>query len=244
MIKLLVGANYLVNGFSLIAKPGLRRFVIIPVLINTLLFVGLFFIARHFVAEFNAWLASLVPTWLAWLSAIIWLLFFISFFLVLVFGFVVVANLVAAPFNALLAEKVEWMLTRKKQATMSVWENMQDVPRILLRQIAILGFYFPRALVLSIVFFIPFVNVIAPLLWLLFHAYLMALTYVDYPTDNQRISIRDVRLWLRERRMLAYGFGGAFLTASMIPGINLLVMPAAVAGATQLWVDENRKSLY
>lgn len=242
-MQFLAGATYLLDGFSLITRPGLRRFVLVPLLINILFFVGLFLISKHFIAEFNLWLADLVPTWLTWLSTVIWLLFFLSFFLVVVFGFVLVANLVAAPFNAFLSEKVEWVLTGESTPPTTYWESVRDVPRIVLRQIAILGFYLPRALLLFVLFFIPLVNAIAPILWLLFHAYLMVLTYIDYPTDNHRIPLQDVRAWLRERRLLTYGFGVAVLITSMIPGLNMLVMPAAVAGATKLWIDEKRQVL-
>jgi CysZ protein len=36
------------------------------------------------------------------------------------------------------------------------------------------------------------------------------------------------------------GFGGATLVGTMIPIVNFIVMPAAVAGATALWVGEKR----
>ncbi|MFP3499407.1 sulfate transporter CysZ, partial [Pseudomonas sp. SIMBA_059] len=34
------------------------------------------------------------------------------------------------------------------------------------------------------------------------------------------------------------GFGGITYLALMIPGVNVLMMPAAVAGATLFWVRE------
>ena len=37
--------------------------------------------------------------------------------------------------------------------------------------------------------------------------------------------------------LLALGFGGAVMVATAIPLVNFLVIPAAVAGATVLWVE-------
>jgi CysZ protein len=42
--------------------------------------------------------------------------------------------------------------------------------------------------------------------------------------------------------MLALGFGTAAMGFTMIPIINLVVMPAAVAGASKLWVKELKAS--
>ena len=39
MKDLFTGAGYMLEGFSLLRKPGLRRFVLMPLLINILLFL-------------------------------------------------------------------------------------------------------------------------------------------------------------------------------------------------------------
>jgi CysZ protein len=41
-----------------------------------------------------------------------------------------------------------------------------------------------------------------------------------------------------QKRFLNLGFGSAVSVATMTPFLNFLVMPAAVAGATALWVDQ------
>ena len=104
------GIHYLMEGFALIRKPGLKRFVAIPLILNTLLFIGLFFLARHFFAELTVWVMGYFPTWLQWLTPLFWLAFLLSYLLVFIYLFVAIANLVSAPFNSLLAEKVELYL--------------------------------------------------------------------------------------------------------------------------------------
>jgi CysZ protein len=165
----------------------------------------------------------------------LWTLFIVSFFLFFVYTFVTIANIVAAPFNSFLAEKVEMHLTGRIPEYRSLLDNIKDVPRIIGRQFAILGYYLPRAFGILILFFIPVLHLIAPFLWVVFNAWYLALTYVDYPTDNHRIPVAIVRERLHKKRWLAIGFGGSVLAASMVPIVNLFTIPAAVAGATKLW---------
>lgn len=232
------GIPYVLNGFNLIRQPGIKRYVIIPLVINILLFAGLFFLARHLFSETNHWLVAHLPSWLQWLGSILWIIFFIGFFLVVIYTFVTLANLVSAPFNSLLSEKVELYLTGKSLDNQNVWQMIKDTPRIIGRQFAILGYYLPRAIVLLILFFIPVVQIIAAFLWFLFNAWFMTLQYIDYPTDNRRIPFQKVRDKMNQKRMLSLTFGIGVLVLSMIPIINFIIMPAAVAGATQLWIEK------
>jgi CysZ protein len=234
----MIGFGYFVDGFRLITKPGVKRFVIIPLIINILFFIGLFFLLRHYVSEFDLWLVNHVPAWLQWLAHMLGFLFLISFILLFVFTFVVVANMIAAPFNGFLAEKVELYLKGSVPEPRTLWEDIRDVPRILSRQLSVLGYFLPRALLLFILFFIPLVQIIAPILWFLFSAWFMTMTYIDYPSDNHRVSVQAMRLWLKQKRWVSLGFGVSVLVASMIPLLNFFTIPAAVAGATKFWLNE------
>lgn len=237
----LSGLRYFLRGFVLIFTPGLRRFVIVPLLINIALFIGLFILAFHYYGELNQWFMHFLPAWLHWLAMVLWLFFFISFFIVFVYAFVTVGNLLAAPFNSFLAEKVELHLTGKLHDQRSLAENIRDIPRIVGRQVSIMGYYFPRALLLLLLFFIPAFQPVAAIIWFLFSAWYLSLTYLDYITDNHRVPISDVRAWQKSRKLASLEFGVCVLLASMIPVINFFSIPAAVAGATCFWLEQNRE---
>lgn len=236
------GMNYFLSGFSLITKPGIKRFVIIPLIINIVIFTALFFVLRHYLVALNAWFLGYLPAWLQWLSWILWLLFIASFFLIFIYLFVTIGNFVSAPFNSFLAEKVELYLTGKMSEPRTLMENIKDIPRILGRQFAILGYFIPRALFILLLFFVPIIQAVAALLWFLFSAWYMTLTYLDYPSDNHRISIQEVHVWLKDKRWVGIGFGISVLAASMIPVVNFFTIPAAVAGATQFWIKEGKNN--
>ena len=77
-------------------------------------------------------------------------------------------------------------------------------------------------------------------LWVLLGAWMMALEYLEYPLNNHGRLFPEVRALLRQRRGLALGFGGAVLLLTLIPVLNFVAMPVAVAGATRLCVERLR----
>ncbi|WP_148864497.1 sulfate transporter CysZ [Marinobacter fonticola] len=237
------GLSYLGEGFRLIRQPGLRLFVIIPLIINILLFGLLFyFLAEAFglmIATAMGWL----PDW-AWLQAmdwVFWILYGVVILLMLAYGFVIVANLIGSPFYGYLSELTEKHLTGQDLDAGGGWvQILKDVPRALLREVQKILYYLPRAVLLLIIGLIPVVNLVAAVLWFLFNSWMMALQYVDYPADNHRVSFGDLRRTLGSQRLSAFGFGLPVALGAMVPVLNLFVVPAAVCGATAYWVRERR----
>lgn len=236
----LSGPGYLVAGLRLILQPGLRLFVLLPLTINLLLFIGMIVLA---VREFEGWVASLMPglpSWLAFLEYLLWPLFVVLVLLIIFFTFTLLANLIAAPFNGFLAEKVEAVVRGRDDAPpFSGAELLAMVPRTLARELRKLGYFLPRALGLLVLSLIPGVNLLAAPLWLLFGIWMMAVQYIDYPADNHKMSWDGMLAWLREKRWQSLGFGAVTYAALLVPGLNILLMPAAVAGATVFWVRED-----
>ena len=235
----LSGPDYLRQGLKLVLSPGLRLFVLLPLGINLVLFVGLIYFAGH---EFSLWVNQLMPelpTWLSFLNYILWPLFVTLVVLMVFFTFTMVANIIAAPFNGFLAEKVEVVVTGKDEFPAFSWaELLAMVPRTLSREMRKLAYYLPRAVGLLVLSLIPGVNVIAAPLWLMFGVWMMAIQYIDYPADNHKLSWQDMLAWLRRKRWASLSFGGSVYLVLLIPVVNILMMPAAVAGATVFWVRE------
>ncbi|MDD0975184.1 sulfate transporter CysZ [Pseudomonas fontis] len=237
----LSGPQYLREGLKLILSPGLRLFVLLPLAVNLLLFVGLIYLAGH---QFSLWVDSLMPTlptWLSFLNYLLWPLFVALVALMVFFTFTMLANIIAAPFNGFLAEKVEVVVRGNDDFPAFSWGELAAmVPRTLGREMRKLGYFAPRALALFILSFIPVLNIIAAPLWLLFGIWMMAIQYIDYPADNHKMSWQDMLAWLREKRWQSMGFGGSVYLVLLIPFVNIVMMPAAVAGATLFWVRERK----
>ena len=62
--------------------------------------------------------------------------------------------------------------------------------------------------------------------------------YADYPMGNHELDFKSQLAYLKRRRMLSLGFGATVTMALLVPLLNFLVMPAAVAGASKMWVEE------
>ncbi|SDH64677.1 sulfate transporter CysZ [Pseudomonas panipatensis] len=235
----LSGPQYLGEGLKLMMRPGLRLFVLLPLAVNLLLFLGLIGFA---VREFNHWVAWLMPSlphWLSFLEFILWPLFVLLVLLILFFSFTLVANLIASPFNGFLAEKVEVVVRGTDQFPSFSWtELIAMVPRTIGRELRKLGYFLPRAIGLLILSLIPGVNLVATPLWLIFGVWMMAVQYIDYPADNHKLGWNEMLAWLRSKRWACMGFGGVTYLALLIPVVNLVIMPAAVAGAVLFWVRE------
>lgn len=234
------GAGYLLRGFALLNRAGIRRYVIVPLLINIVLFAALLTVAGQHVGALIDQLLPQLPHWLAWLSWLLWLLFAITAVILVFFLFTLVANLIASPFNAYLAEAVEYRLTGiKPESGLSL---LAETRAALLGELRKYGYYLLWVIPLLVLFLIPGLNLIAPFLWSLFGAWMMAVQYADYPMGNHGLAFPQQRKVLRTQRWLSLGFGGAAMFATLIPLVNFLVMPAAVAGATALWVERLGKN--
>jgi CysZ protein len=105
-----------------------------------------------------------------------------------------------------------------------------------------LWYFLSRSLLVGLGLFflawIPLVNLLVPLLALLWGAWVMTLQYVDYPADNHQLPFTHLRRQLKQQRFSTTGLGSTIMLGSMIPVINIFVMPIAVAAGTLLWVNE------
>lgn len=239
--ELHLGFHYFVYGWKLIIQRRLLPFVLLPLLINVLLLTGLFWFFVANIVDWSHWLVSFMPTWLEWLTYLIVPLAVFSVLIVFYFIFTTLANFIAAPFNAFLAEKVELQLTNEPLTSTGLAELMKDVPRMLNREWKKMWYSLPRLVGLFLLSWLPFIGqTVVPVLTFIFSAWLLAIQYCDYPFDNHKISFSRMRNALEQRRVMNLTFGALVSLFTMIPGLNLVIMPVAVCGATAMWVREYR----
>ncbi len=237
------GFGHVLEGFRLIVRPGVRRYVLIPLLINILLFGGVIYWGWNELDRAQSWLDDRLPGWLEWLHMLVWPLFLLTALVVVFYLFTPLANLIGAPFNAFLAERIERDLGGDlsdapagglgifvREALRALWGELRKLVYMVLWSVPLLT-----------LFVIPGVNLAAPVLWTLFGAWMLAIEYVDYPMGNHGMTFPQERALLRRNRPLALGFGGGILLLTMVPFVNFLAMPVGVAGATSLWVRHLRR---
>ena len=233
------GASYFFQGFSLIKTKGLKRFVLVPLFINIVLFFTAFYFLLDYIQMSVNYIVALIPDWLGWLKDgllfVLWPIAIITVLLVFALIFGTLANWIAAPFNGLLSEKVERHLTNADMGNEGLLDAFKDIPRTLGREFSKLGYFIPRALGFLLLFF--FLPLLGQIIWFLFTAWMMAIQYVDYPFDNAKGSFRQTRDALRKDKSRAFSFGVLVNIFSFIPVINFVVMPVSICGATAMYVD-------
>lgn len=249
------GIKYFLRGFSLINTTGVRRFVVIPLAINITLFTAALWLGisyiddwltqlqNQFKGNFTGWL-EWVNTVIEWISWVVIPLFILVYLAIAFYTFTLVANLIAAPFNSLLAEKIEAHLSGNTPgAEGNMIDMLKDVGGAILSELRKLLYFLIRAIPLLLLFLIPGINIIAGFIWFIFSAWMLAIEYSDYPMGNHAMLFPDQRRTLKSNRMYALGFGSATLAATMIPLVNFFAMPVAVAASTAMWVDHWKDNL-
>jgi len=228
--------NYVLRGFSMILKPGLKRYVIIPLLISIIIFSLAGWIGY---IQFENFINSMLPqdSWMQWLSWILLPVFFLTFLFLIFYGYTIVANLIAAPFNSKLAEAV----ARKLDSEVAFPESeplIKDVSKSVFSELRKLFYYLIRALPLLLLMLFPLTSAVASIVWLMFSAWFLALEYVAYPLENQKLLFKEQRQTLGKNKLSAMSFGAGVTVLLLIPVLNLAAMPAAVAGATIYWHEK------
>ena len=222
-------------------QPGLRRFVLIPLIANIVLFSLMGWLLYGLIVDFYEAAMLTVPEWLQFLSWIITPLLWLIGGLMTGYVSTLIVLMLTSPFHALLAEKVEEAITGEPVPALDgIAAALLEVPRALFRELRKVLYYVPMAVGVLILTIVPLFNVFAPLAWFLLGAWMMSLQFVDYPMDNHRLAFRDVRDACAARRLSTIGFGGTVAFFTGIPLLNLIVIPAAVIGATLLWCEELR----
>ena len=230
------GFNYLLRGLGMLNHSGLRRFVLVPLLINIVVFS---LVGWGGYELFSGLMDEYVPSegWLSYFRWLLWPLFAIAGLLTTFYTFTVIANLIAAPFNGLLAEKVETLLTGKTP-TSPGGGIMKDLIPSITSEIHKLLYFLLRAIPLLILFVIPVINIAAPFLWIAFSAWFLFIEYADFPLGNRGLKFKQELQLLKRVRFTGLGFGGGATLMLAIPVINFVAMPAAVVGATIMWCEQ------
>ena len=239
----LKGVSHVFNGFRLIKLRGVKRYVVIPTLINLILFSCAIWYGY---SKLDAYIEQILPSWLDWLEFIIWPLVVLASLIVIFFAFTLVANFLGAPFNSVLSEKIERHISPENTAESSNSKHYMDLLKAaglgLSNELRKLLYIISRAIPLIVLSIIPGLNIFAPFLWFLFGAWMLTIEYLDYPLGNCDMPFKQQLALIKQNRFICLGMGAALMFMTITPVLNFFAMPVGVAAATSLWTNNLKSS--
>lgn len=232
-MSLAAGAASFLAGLGLLRRAGLRRFVWAPMAVAAVVLAPLLFYGYGQAQTLSAWALAALPSWLDWLVAVLWPVAALLALVVASWLLGFVAALVASPWLGMLAAQAE------RAEFGDAVEVGESVAALIInawrRELQKLRYHMPRLAALLLLPLVPGFNLVAPFAWLVFGAWLLALQFVDYASENRGLPFAATRALLAEHGAAALGFGSLAALALAIPLAAPVVVPAAVCGGAVLW---------
>ena len=221
----------LLRGFHLIRQPRFRQYVWRPAACSLIIVAVFSLLALSYVQIAVDSIAQLLPSWLSFLASILATIVRVALivFSAWLVGFVAV--IISSPFLGPLSSQTE---VSEFGSTFIADESLiksavSAYKRELIKLRYHVGFLV-TALITGLI-----LAPIAPLIWLIAGAWLTALQFVDYASENRGLPFSHTRSLLRRNPISTIVFGGVVVSLLAFPFLNVLVVPASVCGGTILW---------
>ena len=237
MRDFVAGLGFFIRGVGCVAaRPRLWPWAAIPLVINTVLMIGV--VAGAWYA-WGLWGGTWADSW--WFAVLYWLGVVVVTAVVMViifFVFTIVGSVLAAPFNDVLSEKVEERVLGgpAEEPGGFAW-FLREMIRAVRAAAALVSIQVGTLLFLAVFMLIPVVGGIPFLLGSIVFA---AMDFLDVIMDRKRFRTREKFAFVWNNLSLCMGFGVAAYVSLLVPGVNLLILPAGAAGATLLFLSVDK----
>lgn len=223
----------------------LIKYSIAPMLINLFIYGSIFILTYSWLmGSLEKWLGienTEAGFWLRFLHTALLIIGFLLTLFVCYLLFTILGNIVTAPFNEEISQRVEEIVTGRKEHEMGFWE---DAYISIKGEVQKLLFYF------SILFFIFLLNlvpvigsVVSTVLGFIFSCFYNALDFLDYPMTRKKMRFRDKLKITRKGKLVTYGFGVTAFLMMFLPVVNVFMKPILVAAGTSLFYEKGYSSL-
>ncbi|MCB0420711.1 MAG: EI24 domain-containing protein [Bdellovibrionales bacterium] len=229
------GLFHIISGIKLIMRsPKLMAFSVIPFLIDLLLlYIGFSWGWGEIAGKADLIVAKVFDPGTIWYSVLyypLWILFTATFVLLLVYSVFLVATVVAAPFNALLAEEALKYLNKLEDRKFKLNRWVQMTTKMMIVALMKAVIFAIVGLVLFVMSFIPGLNLVAAFLACL----IIAFDNIDYSLEIYELSLKQ-RFEFYRQNITEFSGAASFLALTvLIPGLTLLLLPAAVVGSAEM----------
>ena len=226
------------SGPFLLQHPGLIRFILFPFSINILVFTAAVWAGLHF---FSSTVIHYIPQGDAWywalLTGLVWVFAVLLTMVLVFFSFSLVGTLLASPFNDLLSERTEELVTglrpeqpfQLRHFLIGAFQTLADEGKKALVFVA-------GMVLLLLLNLLPGPGTllfgVLSLLWTLVF---LVIEYTGYIASRKGLRLAAQRRYLMRRKLAMFGFGCGLLCLLAVPLLQFLTIPLGVIAATRLW---------
>ena len=222
-------------------NPKLLQYIVIPFLINTVVFSGAVYLGLDF---FGSTVVEYIPQGDAWYwSVLYWFLWVVAVLLTAVlvfFSFTVVGNLLASPFNDLLSERTEEVLGgHVNDEPFSMPRFLNDAWQTIIMEAKKMWVFVVIMVMILPLNLLPGVgNSIYTVLAISLTLFFLCFEYLGFVMVRKRKFFKEQKNYIFERKFLMLGFSCGVMALLAIPFFQLFCIPLAVIGATRIWCEE------
>ncbi|MCB0363968.1 MAG: EI24 domain-containing protein [Bdellovibrionaceae bacterium] len=230
------GFSFLTEGLRLIRdNPDLRKWAVVPFVIDLILVVAGFLGGS---ALLPGWVAAgvgwVIPATTGWIFSVFYypvlFFFWLVFLIVWVYLIYLLASVVAAPFNAILAERTLMKIGMIAERPFNMAKWTATSVKMMVTALIKAGVFLILGIFIFALSFVPVLNVLSSYLALM----VMSFDSMDYSYEILELNLRERLKVFKQVFPEANGMAGAFAVTLLLPGLTLLAMPAAVVGGASI----------
>ncbi len=150
-----------------------------------------------------------------------------------------IGNLIASPFNEILSERTEGLITGvKNDDIFSLSRFLKESKNAVIVEIKKMTVF---VVGMALLFAINFIPGIGPLIYAFlapaFTLFFLAVEYMAFVLMRKQLSFSEQRRYIFKRPILMLGYACGVFCMLAIPFVQFFCIPLAVVGATLLWCD-------
>jgi CysZ protein len=239
--KLKQGFLYPFRAFRFIKRhPRLYKYILIPFTINLSVFsltiyygLGFFFdLVSKYIPQGDAWYWFLLNYLLMAIAILVSLV-------LVFFTFTVIGSLIASPFNDILSERTEELLTGQTMDEPFVLKTfLEDSGRVLVTESKKISLFLAGMLLLLFLNILPIIgSLLYSVLSVTWTVFFLVIEYTGYVFSRKKLVFKEQRHIIYQDFSLMAGFGLGVFCILAIPFLQFLCIPLGVVGATCLLYD-------
>ena len=219
--------------------PVLLKYIIVPFLINVVILSSAVYWGLSF---FNTVVIHYIPQGEAWywiiLSYFLWIVAILLTMVLVFFGFTVTGAIIASPFNDILSEKTEELLSGTPNDEPFIFKvflkdalhTVMDESKKIIIFVILMVFLLPLNL-------LPGGTLPYSVLTVMLTIFFLVVEYTGYVFNRKHLTFKDQRRFIFSQKFMMLGFGTGVMGVLAVPFVQFFCIPLGVVGATQLWHD-------